>query len=192
MLRNVFSGLVLTLAMTTFAHAMEYSELMSDVAQKFVLPAVHSEIKFNAGDTAAYSLNISSFIKGTMTMTVKSVTQQQLVIDQDMDLGSFGKQSCEETLNPNTGALIKLVCNGQDQTSQQDGKQVIEQEKTDTITVAAGTFKCLYAKVKNTKDNSESEIWLAPNQIPVGGMVKTLAPSQFGQVDVELTSYHAN
>jgi hypothetical protein len=192
MLRKVLTVLVMAAGFSTAAQAIDFSGLMTDVTAKIVANSVHEQIAFKVGDEADYKLNMASFIQGTMKMTVKQSDSTALVIDQDMDLGQFGKQSCEETLNPSTGALKKLVCNGQDQSTADQGGQQVEQEKQDTITVPAGTFKCLYAKVKNTKDNSESELWLAPNQVPVGGMVKTLAPSQLGQVDVQLSSFHAN
>ena len=192
MLRKVLTVLVLAAGFSTAAHAFDFSDLLTDVTAKMVAASVHEQISFKVGDEADYKLNMASFIQGTMKMTVKQSDSTALVIDQDVDLGQMGKQSCEETLNPSTGALKKLVCNGQDQSTADQGSQQVEQEKQDTITVPAGTFKCLYVKAKNTKDNSESELWLAPNQVPVGGMVKTLAPSQIGQVDVELSSFHAN
>ena len=191
MIRSIATVFLATVAMTASVQALEVYELAPAVTQKLVANAVHQQMTFKAGDTASYSLNIASFIQGTMVMTVKSVSPSALVIDQNMDLGTFGKQDCVETVNPATGALTSLVCNGQAQTPNQ-GTQTVEKESHETITVAAGTFKCIYAKLKNSSDNSESEVWINQTQVPVGGLVKTLQNTQVGQADIELTSFHAN
>jgi hypothetical protein len=149
-------------------------------------------VQFKVGDTASYSLKIASFINGTMKMTVTSITSSALVIEQDADLGSAGKQNCQETLNPNTGALIKMMCNGQDETNQAGGNIQVEQENNQTITVAAGTFACLYIKAKQTSDNSEVELWSDTKDVPVFSMVKSNEPTQMGTAVLELTSYHRN
>jgi len=189
MLRSLIAALILALG--GVASAMDINTLMMDLSHTVVMTSIEAGLGFKVGDTASYSLKISSFINGSMVMTVKSVSSTALVIEQDADLGFAGKQACQETINPNTGALEKMVCNGQNQSTDQ-GSYSVEQEKADTITVAAGTFECLYIKAKNSKDNSEIEQWAAPKKVPVFGMVKALTPSQMGTVDLELTSFKAN
>ena len=54
----------------------------------------------------------------------------------------------------------------------------------------AGTFDCLYAKIRDTDKNEESEAWINPDQIPMMGMLKQVAPGQFGKVTLELTAFN--
>ena len=46
-----------------------------------------------------------------------------------------------------------------------------------------------YLKVKDKTNNQLSEQWVNPRDIPLSGMLKTLADSQMGKVTVELTSF---
>ena len=105
-------------------------------------------------------------------------------------MGFLGKQNCEMTINPQTGETKKFVCNGQEQNADQGQVEVID-SKEDTITVPAGTFTCLYIKAKSTAQGQTNEIqqWANPKLVPVMGMVKTIAPSQMGEVNLELTSF---
>lgn len=189
MFRSLLIALALTLGMTAQAKTIN-----SVIAENFIR-SLTSEVdtqglNFKVGDQTAYSVDMS-IIKGSMVMTVKSVAADEVVITQDMDLGFAGKQNCEQTINPNTGEIKKMVCNGQEQNQESPSYEIVD-TKEDTITVPAGTFTCLYIKAKNTKDDSIAEQWVSPKQIPVFGMVKMLAPSQFGQVKVELKSFKKN
>lgn len=189
MLRSVLAALVLGLG--TLASASDLATMIAkNVHQMFASVDPQAGLHFVVGDQASYKLNLGGFLNGTMVMTVKSVKQDEVVITQDMDLG-FQKQSCEETLNPNTGELKKLVCNGQEQ-NQDQGEIELVDSKEDKITVPAGTFECLYIKAKLKKDNSEVEQWVNPKQIPVFGMIKMIAPSQIGKMTVELSSFKKN
>lgn len=192
----MFKKLLLALGLVVSVSAgasTNINSLMSDISSA-VLADVQAQSPFNwkVGDTASYKLNMGGFIQGKMVMTIKVVEPAKLVIAQDMDLGFAGKQSCEQTLNPNTGEVISIVCNGQQQQAGNQGDIEMIDSKEDTVTVPAGTFTCLYIKARNKADNSEVEQWVSPKEVPVFGMVKTIAPSQLGKVTVELTSFKRN
>jgi hypothetical protein len=160
------------------------SGVMSDVgAQGF---------SFKVGDTASYSLNMGGFIKGDMVMTVKAVEADSVTISQDMNMGFLGKQACEIVLNPNTGEQKSMVCNGQAQKPGDKDDVTLVESKEDTVKVPAGTFTCLYIKAHSKSQNADIEQWVNPKIIAVFGLAKTLAPSQFGQVTIELTSFKKN
>lgn len=44
--------------------------------------------------------------------------------------------------------------------------------------------------IKDKDNNQETNAWINPEQIPLSGMLKTIQPSQFGEVNVELTSFN--
>jgi len=186
----MFKTLLVSLSLVASVGAQAYT--MTDLAQEVNSAivqnaAVRSPFNFVVGDTASYNVNMG-FMPATMTMTVKDVKADEVTINQD--IGMMGQtQSCVEVLNPNTGEVKSMVCNGQ---SQQSGSasdiQVVEQ-KEDTVTVPAGTFTCLYIKATQKSDGANIEQWINPSEIPVFGMAKAIMPGQFGPVTVELTSF---
>lgn len=148
-------------------------------------------LKLKVGDMAQYSLK-AGFISGKMIMTVKDLTADEAVITQDLDLGFAGKQACEVTLNPNTGETKKMVCNGQDQKPQDPSDIEVVETKEDTIKVPAGQFVCIYVKAHIKSQNQDVEQWVNMKDVPVFGLVKTLAPSQLGKVSIELEKFKKN
>lgn len=147
---------------------------------------------FKVGDQANYSLNMGSMIKGSMVLGVKDVQSDAVTITQDMDLGFLGKQNCEMVINPNTGETKSFVCNGQQQKPGDKDDVTMVDSKEDTITVPAGKFICLWIKAHSKSQNADIQQWVSPKNVPILGLVKTIAPSQMGQVVMELTSFKKN
>lgn len=162
--------------------------LQSELSNIF---ASSEQREWKVGDSASYKLNMGGFINGSMVMTVKSYDAQGLLITQDMDLGFAGKQNCEMLIDPGTGKTKSLVCNGQNQDVGENNVEIIETKEA-TVTVPAGTFQAIYIKAKNNSDNSEIQQWVNPRDVPVFGLIKTIAPSQLGEVTIELTSFKRN
>lgn len=151
--------------------------------------ALNNPFNWVVGDTAVYNLTMATFIKGTMTMTIKDVQPTTVTIDQSMDLGFAGKQDCIEVIDSTTGAVKSMVCNGQNQNPGDTSDVTVVDSKEDTVTVPAGTFVCLYIKAHSASQNTDMEQWANPKLVPVMGLVKALAPSQIGQVTIELASF---
>lgn len=190
MFRSIIA--MLDFAASVTASATTISEV-SYLAAQTVLSEGNQAAGFNfhQGDKASYSLNISSFINGTMDISVKSVATDEVVLQQDVN--AMGQaQSCTETINPNTGAVKSMVCNGQNQDAGNAGDYEVVESKEQSVTVPAGTFDTLYIKAHNKKDNNDVEQWINPKLIPVLGMAKMSAPTQMGQMVVELTSFKKN
>jgi hypothetical protein len=187
----MFKSLILALGfmVSVSANATNITNLVHDINSQ-ILSDIQTQGVFNwkVGDTTSYSIDMS-IIKGTMVMAVKDVQADAVTFTQDMDLGFAGKQACEMIINPNTGETKKMTCNGQDQSTDGAGEIEVVDQKEDTVTVPAGTFTCLYIKAKQKKDGSIVEQWINPKLIPVLGMAKTIAPSQFGPVTIALTSF---
>jgi hypothetical protein len=80
-----------------------------------------------------------------------------------------------------------MIVNGKEQAPPEQDIEVIE-VKEDTVTVPAGTYKAVYIKAKDKKQNQEIEQWANPKEVAIMGMIKTISPSQLGKVNVELTA----
>lgn len=187
MFKQIIIALGLTLSLSVQAQANTVIEEIS--ASTFSALQLQSPFDWKVGDTASYKMNLGGFIQGSMVLSIKDVQPDSLTITQDMDLGFAGKQNCEQVLNPNTGEVKKFTCNGQDQQQPSQGEIEVVETKEATVTVPAGTFTCLYIKAQQKSDSSIIEQWVNPKQVPVFGMVKTIAPSQLGKITLELTSF---
>jgi len=147
-------------------------------------------LTWKVGDTNNYKLNMG-FIKGTMVMSVREITADGLWMVQDIDL-MIQKQKVEVLLDINTGEVKKMLVNGQEQQVPASDYELIEQKEA-TVTVPAGTFKAIYIKIKDNANNgSITEQWVNPRDIPLSGMIKSLADSQLGKVTIELNSFKRN
>lgn len=147
-------------------------------------------LDWQVGDQNNYTVDMG-FIKGTMSMTVRSVGADGIWMDQNMDLGFAGKQKVETLLDPNTGEVKKMIVNGKEQAPPKQDVEVIE-VKEDRITVPAGTFDCIHARLNDKSNNAEINAWINPQEIPLSGMLKTIQPSQFGNVTILLKSFKKN
>ena len=147
-------------------------------------------LDWKVGDRADYSINMG-FIKGTMIMSVKSIGADGIWMTQDADLGFAGKQNIETLIDPNTGEVKKMLVNGKEQQVPKQDIEVIE-IKEGSVTVPAGTFDCIHARLREKSKNEEINAWLNPQLIPMSGLLKQVAPSQIGEVTIELTSFKKN
>lgn len=149
-------------------------------------------LNWKAGDYANYNMNMG-FIKGTNNTSVREVTKNGIWMIQDMDLGFMGKQKMEALIDQNTGEIKELIVNGEKQDVPEPGNMEIISAEESSVTVPAGTFEAIYVKIKNNDDGNISQIWINPELIPLNGSAKSISPSQFGDVTMELTAYgHGN
>jgi hypothetical protein len=144
-------------------------------------------LNWHVGDKASYSLNIGGFIKGTSDNLVREDTGTSFWMVQDMNL-MIQKQKVEALINKSTGQIEKLLVNGQEQSVPKVDQQILEMHE-DHVTVAAGTFDCIYAKIQDKSNQQITEAWINPKAIPMSGVLKAIADSQLGKVNQELTSF---
>jgi hypothetical protein len=184
-------GLTLTVqANAAVVAAPSISEAMIQIQQHFVTDGVHTQgLDWKVGDENDYNLNIGTFIKGGMVMKVREVGADGIWMDQDMDLGFAGKQAAQILLDPNTGAVKKMLVNGKEQEVPKQNIEVIE-VKEDHITVPAGAFDCVHARLMDKDTKKESNAWINPQLIPMSGMLKMIQPTQLGDMNVELKTFH--
>lgn len=142
-------------------------------------------LNWQVGDTNNYKLNMAGFINGTMKMYVREISADGIWMNQDVDLMGQ-KQVVEILIDPNTGEIKKMIVNGKEEQIPDSNPEIVDQKEA-TVTVPAGTFKAIYLKLK--EDNKFSEAWLNPRDLPLSGMIKSIADSQLGKVTIELTSF---
>lgn len=150
-----------------------------------------SNVNFRVGDSLNFKLSSSPLplVGGTMSMAVSSEEAAGYWITQNVDMGQMGKQVIETLIDRNTGKVLKMKVNGQDQAPPDSTIKVIE-TKEDTVTVPAGTYQAVYVKTEDEKGN-QSEMWMNPLEIPVSGMLKMVTKQmQFLSVIVELVSFN--
>jgi hypothetical protein len=187
MFKSFFAALGLLISLNAQANTITTlafdlgNAVLSDVEMK-------GPFKFKVGDEASYKMNMGGFISGTMEVKVKDVQADEVTIAQSVSIMGQA-QNCEQIINPNTGEIKKFQCNGQDQDMGDAGNVEVIETKEDTIKVPAGTFTCFYIKAKPRNSNDSVEQWINPKEVPVFGLVKSIAPSQIGKVVIELASF---
>lgn len=189
MLKGIIIGLMSAISFAAGANTLPVALVQMQ------MPAVMDQARtqgldWKVGDSASYNID-AGFIKGSMVMTVKSNNSEGIWMDQNMDMGFAGKQQVQTLLDPNTGEIKKMIVNGKEQTPPKNNVEVID-VKEDKITVPAGTFECVHARLKDKDKNEEINAWINPSVIPLSGMLKQTAPSQLGQVTVVLKSFKKN
>jgi hypothetical protein len=167
----------------------------AEVLVQMQMPAIMDQaqtlgLDWKVGDTSSYSVDMG-FIKGSMVMSVREIAADGIWMDQNVDMGFAGKQKVETLIDKNTGEVKKMLVNGKEQQIPKQDIEVIE-VKEDKITVPAGTFECIHARLKDKSNNNEINAWINPQVIPMSGMLKQVAPSQFGEVTVLLKSFKKN
>lgn len=190
----MFKALIAALGLAFSVNAVAAPTIVETLVQ-VQMPAIMDQaqtqgLDWKIGDTASYSIDMG-FLKGSMVMSVTSIVSEGIWMTQDMDMGFAGKQKAESLIDPNTGEIKKMLVNGKEQQVPKQNVEVVD-VKEDKITVPAGTFECIHARLKDKDKNEEINAWINPQVVPMSGMLKQVAPSQFGQVTVELKSFKKN
>lgn len=178
-------------AISAHASQMDITNVMINKVVLATTDQAHTMgLDWKVGDQNNYKIDMG-FIQGTMVMKVTQVVAEGIWLTQDMDLGFAGKQNVQILLDPNTGETKKMIVNGKEQAPPKQNVEVVE-VKEDKITVPAGTFDCIHAILKDKDNNQEINMWVNPQQVALSGMLKTIQPSQFGNVTVLLTATKRN
>ncbi len=166
---------------------------VNDVVTKVVTATVDAQnvINWKKGDKNTYDLDMG-FIKGSMIQTVRDITSEGMWVDQDMDLGFAGKQQASQLIDPATGEIKKFIVNGKEEKIPEQGEQEVLEVTESNVTVPAGSFECLFAKIKDKKSGDITQAWINPEKVSVGGMLKIIQPSQIGEVTISLKSFVKN
>ena len=173
-----------TMASASTWNIINYSEVQESLMDQ----AEVLGLDWKVGETADYTIKMG-FVNGKMHSFVREEVHEGFWVQQDMDMGFLGKQKVEMLIDKNTGEVLQLLVNGEKQAPPEQGDQEVIDMQEANISVPAGTFDCVYLKVRDNKENKESEAWINPTAIPITGMLKTIAPGPMGKVTVELTAF---
>lgn len=191
----MFKKLLISIAVVASGLAAKAStvspvvDVFASLQQSTMARAVTYGLNWTVGDKCNYNMSMAAFIQGSMEMLVREKNAEGYWLDQNMDLGFLGKQQASVLIDPNTGAIKKMIVNGKEQEPPAQGDIEVVEVKESKITVPAGTFDAVYFKAKDKKNNQEIEQWANPKAIPIMGLLKMIAPGQMGEVVQELTSF---
>lgn len=108
------------------------------------------------------------------------------------DIAILGqKQKVETLMDRSNGKVLEQIVNGKkEEISQDDTMEILEQYETE-IEVPAGKFDCMYIKAKVTSKGQTQEIqaWINPINVNLDGMLKVIAQSQMGPVEMLLKDF---
>lgn len=127
-------------------------------------------------------------MEGTMKVSVASETDKGFWLNQDMSIMGQNMNS-EALVSKEDGTIIELKVNGQKQTPPEPPEMEIQEMKNTDVTVPAGKFACVYAKLKDLKTNNIMEAWLNQKEIPINNMLKMITTQQGMEITVELVSF---
>ncbi len=188
MLKGIFASLVLAFSLSAHATTSIVDVLVNHLTVQNEIEPLR--LNWNVGDKANYNVNMG-FISGTMVMSVASVTDTEIWMNQDLDLGFMGKQKVETLLDRNTGAVKKMIVNGKEEQVPSQDIEVVSTNQ-ESITVPAGTFDSMHVVLREKGKTDEIHMWANPVAIPISGLLKQVAPGPMGQVTIECTSFSRN
>ncbi|MFN8790214.1 MAG: hypothetical protein ACK5Y2_02010 [Bdellovibrionales bacterium] len=180
--------------MATISWASSPTGFMTKLGHSVLLSSIEAQnlIEWKQGDTNSYDIGMmGGFVKGTMVQKVRSVDAEGIWVDQDMDVMGQ-KQQASQLIDPATGEIKKFIVNGKEEKVPEPGEQEILEATESKITVPAGNFECIFVKIKDKKSGDITQAWINPEKVSIGGMLKVIQPSQFGEVTIALKSYKKN
>lgn len=187
-MKGILLGLAALVAISSPARADVFDAVAFQTAAMAEAQAT-AGLNWKVGDTNNYDMDMGGFIKGKTSMTVAQDTGDALWVHQNMDMGFAGKHKAEILLAKADGKILKFILDGKEQAPPEAGDLEVVEMKESEVQVPAGSFKCIYAKLRDKKDGKEQEAWLNPQEVPMSGMLKSVGDSQLGKVKQELTSY---
>jgi hypothetical protein len=158
-----------------------------EMASLTTITPVIADIPLHVGDSTDYKLS-GGILNGTAHVFVRETTNDGIWVQQDIDLGMMGKEKIEALYDKNTGKVLKILANGQEQAIPDPANMKVIETRQEHVTVPKGDFACMYLKIHDNSQNNDTETWVT-KEVPVGGMVKTIAPSQIGAITLELTDF---
>ncbi len=148
--------------------------------------ATQRGLNFKVGDKTSHDL-AASFFKGSMSSEVTQDAAEGIWVSSQI-VAAGQTQKVETLYDRNNGQVLKVIVNGKEESAQKPEIEIVSMEEA-TIKVPAGQFDVIYIVAKNKADGKEIKIWTNPKDVPIGGMVKTIQPSQIGSVTLQLKSF---
>jgi hypothetical protein len=185
--KQIVAILALSLVSATGFSAQKLNKADLLTAQKVITSNLTGIINWKVGQELHNKIGVMG-LEGTMDIVVSDETQVGFWLTQDMSIA--GQQMNSKALiSKEDGTILELEVNGEKQTPPEAPEMEIQETKEETITVEAGTFKCLYANLKDLKTNEITEIWLNQKEIPINSAAKMITHQQGMEITSELVSF---
>lgn len=185
---------VLSLLFVVNAHAApSVIDAVVDAQTSIIQQTNFAGLDWKVGDSATYDLTMAIVIRGTMVMSVASIGEEGIWMNEDIDMGHGIKQQMQILIDPSNGVTKKVVVLGREQQLPSADIEVVDTIE-EQITVPAGTFDSMHITARNkaATKNNEINIWLNPQVVPVGGTLKQITHTQLGKMTTALRSFVKN
>jgi len=145
-------------------------------------------IDWKIGDQTSYSLKML-FGQGLMDKEVTKDEGTAFWLTSNVDLMGQ-KQKIEALIRKADGKTLKLLVNGQEQEIPEPDFEIIEQKEANIkVSKFPNGVDCIYLKIKDRKKGDEIETWINPMEVPIDGMLKTIAKQGFMPITLELKDF---
>lgn len=145
-------------------------------------------IDWKIGDQTVYSLKML-FGQGSMNKEVTSDEGTAFWLTSNVDLMGQ-KQKIEALIRKADGKTLKLLVDGKEQEIPEPDFEIIEQKEANIkVPKFPNGIDCIYLKIKDRKKGDEIETWINPMEIPIDGMIKTIAKQGFMPVTLDLKDF---
>ncbi len=145
-------------------------------------------VDWKIGDQTVYSLKML-FGQGSMDKEVTKDEGTAFWLTSNVDLMGQ-KQKIEALIRKADGKTLKLLVNGEEQEIPEPDLEIIEQKEAHIkVPKFPNGIECIYLKIKDRKKGDEIEIWINPMEIPIDGMIKTIAKQGFMPVTLDLKDF---
>ncbi|MDZ4662251.1 MAG: hypothetical protein SGJ18_11605 [Pseudomonadota bacterium] len=156
--------------------------------QQALLPSFTTQLIFwEVGQKMEHKISVMN-LEGSMATEVKKETEVGYWLNQDVSIAGQ-EQKVQMLISKEDGTILEMIVNGQKQTPPATPEVEILEQKEANITVPAGTYDCLFVKVKDVATENISEVWINPKLIPINGMLKAILRQQGLEVAAELVSF---
>ena len=184
---GLMAAVLTAMTMASPARAdVNVTEMVANLQNTAVVQANFAGLDWRVGDKASYKLS-NIILNGTSNAFVREDTGTSYWMQQDMTVMGQA-QKIEILFSKATGQIEKLLVNGKEEKAPAPNVEIIEMKESN-VTVPAGTFGCIYAKIKNKDDGKITQAWINPKAAPMSGLLKAIAESQFGDITQELLSF---
>lgn len=184
---GLMAAVLTAMTMASPARAdVNVTEMVANLQNTAVVQANFAGLDWRVGDKASYKLS-NIILNGTSNAFVREDTGTSYWMQQDMTVMGQA-QKIEILFSKATGQIEKLLVNGKEEKAPAPNVEIIEMKESN-VTVPAGTFGCIYAKIKNKDDGKITQAWINPKAAPMSGQLKAIAESQFGDITQELLSF---
>lgn len=176
------------LALTLGANISQANVVNALSVHQALLPSFTTQlIYWEVGQKMNHKLSVAG-MEGTMATEVKKETEVGFWLFQDLSIAGQ-QQKVQSLVSKEDGTILEMIVNGQKQTPPEAPEVEILEQKSASIKVPAGTFDCVFAKIKDVSTEETTDLWMNQKLIPINGMLKMITTQQGYEIVAELVSF---